>query len=96
MVKNKELNKPEMICHFEGLLQFQKDEDFSSEKLMKLQSKFLIITSENDKGTSKTSINDLKRVYPNAKYYNFKDVEHFPMLLQPEEYSILIKNFLSN
>ena len=65
-----------MFYYFEGLLQFLKDEDFSIENLRKYQSKFLIITLENDKRTGKTFNNETGIYLNNAgDEVNFIDTD---------------------
>ncbi|MFX0065769.1 MAG: alpha/beta fold hydrolase [Candidatus Hermodarchaeota archaeon] len=92
LIHSRKLDKPDIICHFNCLMDFQ--DHFDSQSTATFQSKMLIISAENDTGVGGSSIENLHRVYPAAQFYHFEDGGHFPMIIHKTRYLNLLKSFL--
>ncbi|MFX0183099.1 MAG: alpha/beta fold hydrolase [Candidatus Hodarchaeota archaeon] len=94
IIKSKQLDKKDIICHFESLLNFQNNLPLTKEVASSFQHKLLIITAANDKGVSPEASSSLEKLYPEAKFHHFMEGGHMPMLVKPNEYVQLVKGFL--
>jgi pimeloyl-ACP methyl ester carboxylesterase len=93
LIKTKQLDKKDILCHFESLLYFQNKLGLTKEFANTIQEKLLIITAENDRGVTSNAAESLKKMYPKAQYHYFSEGGHMPMLANPKKYIELVKNF---
>ncbi|MFX1253252.1 MAG: alpha/beta fold hydrolase [Promethearchaeota archaeon] len=93
LIHSLKLDKPDIICHFNCLMDFQ-EQNFDSRSIATFQSKMLIISAENDTGVGGSSVKNLQRVYPEAQFYHFENGGHFPMIIHKTRYFNLLKSFL--
>lgn len=92
VIWSKTLDKQDILCHFESLIDFQINIKITPENTTQLQKRMLIITAENDPGVSPTASQSLKEIYPNAQFYHFMEGGHIPLLVKPKIYLNLVKN----
>lgn len=95
-IKSGQLDKEDIICHFESLLDFQNHLDLTAEVASSFQHNLLIITSENDTGVSPDAYSSLKNLYPKARFHHFLEGGHMPMLAKPHEYVQTVRDFLKS
>ncbi|MFX0150191.1 MAG: alpha/beta fold hydrolase [Candidatus Hodarchaeota archaeon] len=93
IIKSKQLDKKDIICHFESLLDFQNNLPLTIGAASSFQHKLLIITAANDKGVSPEATSSLKNFYHEAKFHHFMEGGHMPLLAKPNEYVQLVKAF---
>jgi pimeloyl-ACP methyl ester carboxylesterase len=93
-IKQGLVDKQDLICHFECLIDFGEKYLFDPNDLKDWTGKLLIIKSDDDAGVGKESSSGLFEVYPNAEYYTFRGAGHVPAFSCKEEYYALINKFL--
>lgn len=94
IINSRLLDKPDIICHFESLLDFQKSIKLTVESTLPFQHRMLIIISANDPGVSSNAAASLEELYPRANFYYFQEGEHMPLLVKPEEFFQLVQDHL--
>ncbi len=94
IIKLRILDKHDIICHFESLIDFQENIHLTPDKIHQLETRMLIITSENDPGVSPTAFKSLKNLYPHANFYHFAEGGHMPLLIRENEFTRLVKDQL--
>ncbi|MHA2248170.1 MAG: alpha/beta fold hydrolase [Candidatus Hodarchaeales archaeon] len=93
-IQTKQLDKQDVICHFKSLIFFQTELKLTHEVGKSFQDKLLIIYSDEDSGVDTNALKNLKGMYPEAKYHQFVNGGHMPMIIFPEEYFNLVIDFL--
>jgi pimeloyl-ACP methyl ester carboxylesterase len=88
------LTKNELICHFEGLIDFQLNHRFTLQDTSLWDTKMMIIKSSEDPGVVEGSSEALDRMYPNAYSHVFLNEGHMPSITRMEEYLKLMHEFL--
>jgi len=96
VIKSRQLDKEDIICHFESLQEFQNNLDLTTEVASSFQHKLLIITSGNDTGISPDASSSLMKLYLEARFHQFLEGGHIPMLVKPHEYLQTVKEFLES
>jgi len=86
--------KRELACHFEGLIDFQLNHQFTPESTSQWDTKVLIIKSRDDPGVLEGSSEALDRMYPNARTHVFLEEGHMPSITRMDEYLKLLHEFL--
>jgi pimeloyl-ACP methyl ester carboxylesterase len=94
VIKSRQLDKKDIICHFESLLFFQNDLGLTSDFALSIQDRILIITAEKDRGVTSEARDSLQKMYPKAQFHHFVEGGHMPMLVNPTEYVNKVKEFL--
>ena len=88
--------KKELICHFEGLIDFQENFRINPETFAEWHGKMLIIMSDDDPGVSRITSEALSKNFPKAQFHTFQGAGHIPALTHREEYLSLILEFLKS
>jgi pimeloyl-ACP methyl ester carboxylesterase len=88
------LTKREIICHFEGLADFQLNHRFTPEIASKWDVKLLIIKSSDDPGVVEGASEALDEMYPDAEFHVFLSEDHMPSITRMEEYLSVMFEFL--
>jgi pimeloyl-ACP methyl ester carboxylesterase len=86
--------KRELVCHFEGLIDFQLNHQFTPEDTSQWDTKVLIIKSSNDPGVLEGASEALDRMYPKAETHVFEEEGHMPSITRTDEYLKLLHEFL--
>ena len=87
-------DKPDALCHFKNLLDFRINYPLNAENMRDISKRLLVVESEEDKGVAPHAKAALRRIFPEARYYLFKEGGHTPSLSKTEEYAKLITEFL--
>ena len=95
-IQSKKLNKQDIICHFKSLIFFQTELKLTHEVGRAFQDRMLIIYSDEDSGVGPDALNFLTEMYPEAKYHQFVNGGHMPMLVFPDEFFDLVNNFMQS
>ena len=88
------ITKKEFVCHFEGLIDFQLNHQFTPEDTSRWDTKVLIIKSSDDPGVLEGASEALDRMYPNADTHVFLNEGHMPSITRMDEYLKLLHEFL--
>lgn len=84
------MSKAQFIARYRCVI-----EKFSPPDLIKLSKYALIIESDNDPLVEPALRQQLKETYPTAKVIRFQNVGHFPYLVMPDEYTLVLLDFLA-
>lgn len=88
------ITKQEVVHHYEGLIDFQKNHRVSPETLEKWGGNMLIIRSDDDPAVDKIGSEALSTVYPKARIHTFHGAGHSPYTTNRDEYLSLIREAL--
>ncbi|MHA2203824.1 MAG: alpha/beta fold hydrolase [Candidatus Hodarchaeales archaeon] len=95
-IQTKQLDKQDIICHFKSLIFFQTELKLTHEVGRSFQERTLIIYTDKDSGVDPNAFKFMKEMFPEAKYHQFINGGHMPMIVFPDEFFNLVNNFLQS
>ena len=88
------ITKKDFSDVIKGMLDFLKNEIFSSAHYVQKPEKILLIDSEDDSVVTRQQLDEMYQLCPGAKSYRFKNGGHVTIFTRTQEYLEVLKSFL--